>query len=103
MCFVQQGERLWHFAYVWRKFQASPEIINLVENGHEIQCEKLPPCYVPGPNDETVLSPDKMEIVREEVKSLILKVAVRQLTTSEVEKVPGYYLKMFCVSKPDGL
>ena len=97
MCLQRPGERLRRFSYVWRKLQASPEIVHLVQYGHEIQFDTPPPCYIPGPDDETRLSPEKMEIVREEVKSLLAKGAVKQLSTSEVKEVPGFYSKLFCV------
>ena len=43
----------------------------------------------------------QMKVIREEIKALVIDKAMRKLTLEETTNVKGYYIKMFCVAKPD--
>ena len=48
------------------------------------------------------LSPPQMKVIREEVRDLVQKGAMRKVPMSEAKKKKGFYSKMFCIPKPDG-
>ena len=50
----------------------------------------------------TRLSPAKMNVIKEEVRHLVSKGAMRRVPMSEARRKKGFYSKMFCVPKPGG-
>ena len=101
MC-LKPGNRLRRFEAVWRHFRASPEVHALIEDGHEIVFEnKAPPLTGPQWNKATKLPPAQMKVIRQEVKDLVSKGAMRKISKEEAQQNPGFYSKMFCVSKPN--
>ena len=101
MC-LKPGNRLRRFEAVWRHFRASPEVHALIEDGHEIVFEnKAPPLTGPQWNKATKLLPAQMKVIRQEVKDLVSKGAMRKISKEEAQQNPGFYSKMFCVSKPN--
>ena len=48
------------------------------------------------------LSSSKMEVIREEIRDLVLKAAMRKVPMSEAKAKKGFYSKMFYVPKPGG-
>ena len=101
MC-LKPGNRLRRFEAVWRYFRASPEVHALIEDGHEIVFEnKAPPLTGPQWNKATKLPPAQMKVIRQEVKDLVSKGAMRKISKEEAQQNPGFYSKMFCVSKPN--
>ena len=98
------GERLKLFAPVWARLRASPEIVQLVKFGHRI-------VFLPGQKPElggpdwskaTKLPKHQMVVIKEEIKSLVEKKAMRILSRKEARRKPGFYSKMFCVEKSSG-
>ena len=101
MC-LKPGNRLRRFEAVWRHFRASPEVHALIEDGHEIVFEnKAPPLTGPQWNKATKLPPAQMKVIRQEVKDLVSKGAMRKISKEEAQQNRGFYSKMFCVSKPN--
>ena len=101
MC-LKPGNRLRRFEAVWRHFRASPEVHALIEDGHEIVFEnKAPPLTGPQWNKATKLPPAQMKVIRQEVKDLVSKGAMRKISKEEAQQNPGFYSKMFCVPKPN--
>ena len=101
MC-LKPGNRLRRFEAVWRHFRASPEVHALIEDGHEIVFEnKAPPLTGPQWNKATKLPPAQMKVIRQEVKDLVSKGAMRKISKEEAQQNPGFYSKMFCVTKPN--
>ena len=101
MC-LKPGNRLRRFEAVWRYFRASPEVHALIEDGHEIVFEnKAPPLTGPQWNKATKLPPAQMKVIRQEVKDLVSKGAMRKISKEEAQQNPGFYSKMFCVTKPN--
>ena len=101
MC-LKPGNRLRRFEAVWRHFRASPEVHALIEDGHEIVFEnKAPPLTGPQWNKATKLPPAQMKVIRQEVKDLVSKGAMRKISKEEAQQNPGFYSKMFYVSKPN--
>ena len=101
MC-LKPGNRLRRFEAVWRLFRASPEVHALIEDGHEIVFEnKAPPLTGPQWNKATKLPPAQMKVIRQEVKDLVSKGAMRKISKEEAQQNPGFYSKMFCVTKPN--
>ena len=101
MC-LKPGNRLRRFEAVWRHFRASPEVHALIEDGHEIMFEnKAPPLTGPQWNKATKLPPAQMKVIRQEVKDLVSKGAMRKISKEEAQQNPGFYSKMFCVTKPN--
>ena len=101
MC-LKPGNRLRRFEAVWRHFRASPEVHALIEDGHEIVFEnEAPPLTGPQWNKATKLPPAQMKVIRQEVKDLVSKGAMRKISKEEAQQNLGFYSKMFCVSKPN--
>ena len=101
MC-LKPGNRLRRFEAVWRHFRASPEVHALIEDGHEIVFEnKAPPLTGPQWNKATKLPPAQMKVIRQEVKDLVSKGAMRKISKEEAQQNSGFYSKMFCAPKPN--
>ena len=100
----EPGERLKAFAPVWARFRASPEIIQLVRNGHEIEFlpGKKPVLKKPDWSMATKLPKKQMVVIRKEIQSLVDKKAMRIVSKKEATLNPGFYSKMFCVEKGSG-
>jgi hypothetical protein len=102
---LRAGERLCGFQSVWRRFRASPEIVELVQRGHGIEFYngKRPKlCKGADLKKETKLPAEQMKVIRKEIAELRAKGALRMLSSKEAREKPGYYSRMFCVSKPCG-
>ena len=90
MC-LKPGNRLRRFEAVWRHFRASPEVHALIEDGHEIVFEnKAPPLTGPQWNKATKLPPAQMKVIRQEVKDLVSKGAMRKISKEEAQQNPGF-------------
>ena len=96
------GGRLSRFQEAWRKMLGSGPIQQVIRQGHRIEFSKTPPLSQPGEGKETRLAKDKMILIRKEVKDLVRKKVVRRVPWQEARRKPGYYSKMFCVSKANG-
>ena len=96
------GGRLSKFQEAWRKMLGSGPIQQVIRQGHRIEFSKTPPLSQPGEGKETRLAKDKMILIRKEVKDLVRKKVVRKVPWQEARRKPGYYSKMFCVSKANG-
>ena len=95
------GQRLSLFANIWRDAGADPALQKLIKEGHKIPFEEgPPPCTLPSPDLETKLSEEKMQVIRQEISSLLSKGAIRMVTPEEAAKCPGHYSKIFAVPKP---
>jgi hypothetical protein len=102
---LRPGCRLADYSSAWRRFKASPEIVQMVKYGHTIQffSGKRPRlCVGADMKKETKLPIDQMMVIKKEVDELCGKGAIRRLSSEETRRVPGYYSRMFCVSKPCG-
>ena len=78
------GQRLSFFAEYWEKAGADPALLSLVRDGHKILFEDgPPPCTLPSHEYETKLPKPKMSVIREEVKMLLDKGAVRVVPQEE--------------------
>ena len=88
------------FAASWEQLRASPEIIKLVKYGHEIKFDIKPCLTRPKFEYATILSPDKMDVVRNEISSLLSKNAIKIVPEHIANKKLGVYSKLFCVPKP---
>ena len=96
------GERLGQFAHVWRELDASPEVLQLVQQGHKIKFTKYPPkLSKPKMSFETRGLPSEMKVIRFEVKQLVKKGAIRVVPYEEAVKNKGFYSKLFCIPKPN--
>ena len=49
-----------------------------------------------------LLSAEQMIVIKTEVAKLCDKGAFRRMSAEEARRVPGYYSRMFCISKPCG-
>ena len=96
------GGRLVEFQEAWRRMLGSKPIQQVVRQGHRIAFSRVPPLSQPGDAKETRWDRDRMTAIRTEVRDLVRKKAVRKVSWQEAMKKPGYYSRMFCVSKADG-
>ena len=93
------GNRLRKYEHVWRNLRASPEIVSLIRDGHEIRF--LPGCRpklsaTPNLSMETRLPAPQMTVIRAEIADLVAKGAMRRMSWKEACSVPGFYSRMFC-------
>ena len=95
------GERLSSFVEIWKNLKASPEVLNILKNGHEIEFKSRPALSLPMKSHETILSAQAMKITRKELADLLFKGALRIVPKDEAEKVKGFYSKLFVVKKPE--
>ena len=97
------GQRLSHFAHVWKAAGADPALLSLIKDGHKIEFENGPPvCSLPHKDFETKLSDQRMEVIRGEISNLLGQGAIRVVSPEEATAVPGHYSKVFAVPKPGG-
>jgi hypothetical protein len=76
---------------------------DLIQNGHKIKFLNGPPVLsLPLPKFETKLPAEQMLVARKEVLELVQKGAIKQLSYTQAVRNPGYYSKIFSVSKPNG-
>ena len=95
------GGRLVEFQEAWRRMLGSKPIQRVVHQGHRIVFLRIPLLAQPGDAKETRWDRDRMTVIRTEVRDLVRKKAVRKVPWQEAMRKPGYYSKMFCVSKYD--
>ena len=96
------GCRLEDFYEAWAQLTSSPEILSLIRHGYEIPFHNMPEPPLTKPRNLTILPKEQMKVVRSEVKKLLKKKVVRVVSVQEADRVLGFYLQLFCVTKPDG-
>ena len=77
----------------WEQLRASPEIIKLVKYGHEIKFDIKP--SLTKIEYATILSPNKMDVVHNEIFSLLSKNAIKIVPEHIANKKLGVIVNFF--------
>ena len=78
----------------WEQLRASPEIIKLVKYGHEIKFDIKP--SLTKIEYATILSPNKMDVVHNEIFSLLSKNAIKIVPEHIANKKLGVIVNFLC-------
>lgn len=76
----------------------SPWVLNIIENGYSLQFRHRPPRF--NGVVSSVVSPQNIPVLRQEIDSLLAKRAIEVVSPSEIES--GFYSCYFVVPKRDG-
>ena len=91
------GDRLKQFSKVWDQMRALPEWLNIIRHGYSFKFQgRGPKLMKVDMKWATELAPSKMKVIREEVKDLIQKGAMRKVLMVEAKVNKGFYSKMLC-------
>ena len=96
------GCRLLQFQQAWDSVLHSGEVREWVTQGYTIPFSTKPPLTRPSNSSATLLPKARMQVVRDEVRQLVAKQAVRVVTPRQADATLGFYSKLFCVLKSSG-
>ena len=92
------GGRIKHFAGQWRTITEDTLVRSVVEEGYIIPFRSTPHLST-RPLPFTVNCPVQAELVKEEIASLLVKLAIEPVMNV---KSPGFYSRIFLVAKKNG-